>query len=286
MNTKDLRYPHPNPFPGCGSALRDAVASIVDRTIAWIEHDRERKVNGALPPLVTRDSFKQSPQQQTYPSLSNGQSSSGSHHNSSTDPSLSAGNDTPSSGIPSRGNYYGESAPENSSYPPIPYNDPAAHEYTAQDPYMFAQSGQVTASHVHSHQAHAHAQAQAQSHSQQPQGPIGDHNPLSTFAAQATSMQQPSPDMMWRQGTPAAAGNTWQDWTAAVVDNQDRYSANALMSLGAGARPSSVANDGVSSAPGMPGMTVGAMSGSHIPVTSNTQWPLLLFHEGPGLGGS
>lgn len=271
-------------FAGCGSALRDAVASIVDRTIAWIEHDRQRKINGSMPPYMSQELLKQSPQQQTYPSLPSGPSSGSSHHNPATDPSLAAANGTSNPGMASRNNYYAESAPEPSSYPPIPYNDPSGHDYTGQDPYMYAQAGQVTAAHVQA-QAQAHVQAQVQTHPQQTQAPIGDPNPLSTFAAQATSMQPPSADMMWRQGTPAAAGNAWQDWTAAVVDNQDRYSANALMSLGAGARPSSAVNDDTSNTPGM-SMGVGGMNGANVPATPNTQWPLLLFHEGPGgMGG-
>lgn len=152
--------------------------------------------------------------------------------------------------------------------------------YTAEDPYLYAQAGQVTAAQV---QVQAQAQAQAQAHAQVQQAPpaMTGHNPLSTFAAQATSMQQPPNDIMWRQGTPGA-GSTWQEWTAAVVDNQDRYSANALMALGASARPSSV-NDGP---PQPPEMGMGGLDGANVPPAGNSQWPLLLFHDGTGMGGT
>jgi hypothetical protein len=266
-------------------ALRNAVASIVDRTIAWIEHDRQRKINGTMPPEVSQELLRQSPQDQTYSSLPNRppSTSGGSLQNTPTHPSLSTGSEAPNAAIPPRSNYYNDSAPEASSYPPLPYNETAPHDsnnlsYATEDPYIYSQAAQVQ---VPAHQAQAQAQAQVQ---QSTQTPIGDHNPLSTFAAQATALQQPSPDMMWRQGTPG--GNTWQDWTAAVVDNQDRYSANALMSLGAGARPSSGVNDGTPNTPGM-GMGVGNMAGANVPTSANnSQWPLLLFHEGTGMGGA
>ncbi|KAH8203568.1 hypothetical protein TruAng_002316 [Truncatella angustata] len=273
---------------GCGSSLRDSVAAIVDRTVTWIENDRLRKLNGSIPPQVSQEMLKQSPQQQGFSRLPNGHSATNSGNPTShTDLSLTPSVDTPNPGIPpSRGNYYGEPTAE-ASYPPLPYNDPSGHDsgnlpYTTEDPYLYAQPGQVTAAHVQT-QGQGQAQAQAQTQIQQSQTPIGDHNPLSAFAAQATSLQQPSSDMMWRQTTPG--GNTWQEWTAAVVDNQDRYSANALMSLGASTRPSSVVNDGASQPQGM-GMGGGGINSANIPTTGNTQWPLLLFHDGTGMGGT
>ncbi|KAI1843573.1 hypothetical protein JX265_007357 [Neoarthrinium moseri] len=265
---------------GCGSGLRDAVASIVDRTIAWIEHDRQRKGNPSAPPQLSQDMLKQSPSTQAYASLPN--VPVGANHHNNVDPALSAGNGGPGDGVPpARNGYYAETASDSAGYPSLPYNEPPPQAsgnmpYEANNPYLYAQAGQVTAAHV---QAQAHAQAQVQ----QSQAPVADHNPLSAFAAQATQMAQPPPEMMWRQETPG--GNTWHDWTAAVVDNQDRYSANALMSLGAGARPGSVVNEGGSNAPEM-GMGVGAMNAGNVPTTANMQWPLLLFHDGTGVGGA
>lgn len=224
--------------------------------------------------------IKQSPQSSTYSGLTGSPSNTGPTQRSGPDPSLPAGG----SGIAQpRNNYYGESTPDASAYPHIPYNDPSTHTssnmpYTAENPYMYAQAGQVPAAQAQA-QAHAHAQAQVQ----QPPTPVTDHNPLSSFAAQATQMSQPSSDIMWRQET--SVGNTWHDWTAAVVDNQDRYNANALMSLGTAARSSSVVNDHNSSATDM-GMATQGMNGGNVPTTANMQWPLLLFHDGTGVGGS
>jgi hypothetical protein len=238
---------------GSGPGLCDAVGSIIDRTVAWIDHDRQRKI-GSAPPLVTQDMMKQSPQTPAYSNLP-----------AKSTPTLSgtaSSTGTPISGIPpSRNGYYGESGPDPATaYPPIPYNDASGHTsdtipYDSDKQYLYAQAaGQVAA---------AHAQAQTQ-------GQVVSHNPLSNFAAQATQMTQP--EMMWRQ---EASG--WHDWTAAVVDNQDRYSANALMSLGAGNRSVGVVNDGNT---GGSDMSIGVgMNGATVPTTANMQWPLLLFHD-------
>ncbi len=57
-------------------------------------------------------------------------------------------------------------------------------------------------------------------------------NPLMAFAAQATQPMPPhsAADYMWQ-----GRGNTWQDWAAAIQESEDRHSANALLTLGAGA---------------------------------------------------
>ncbi|KAI0127113.1 hypothetical protein BJ170DRAFT_596672 [Xylariales sp. AK1849] len=257
---------------GSGLKIRDAVSSIVDRTIAWIEHDRQRKVSASDPSLVSQDLIKQSPQTASYSHVPNGATNPTSNQND-TDPATGP-TSTPTSGLSSsRNGYYGETAAESTTYPPLPYNDPSAHassnmSYDAENPYLYAQTGQVTVAHV---------QAQVQTQTQ-----VASHNPLSNFAAQATQMAQPDA-MMWR-GQEASGGNTWHDWTAAVVDSQDRYSANALMSLGAGTRTGSDVNDGPANTAEM-GMGVG-MNGTGVPTAGNMQWPLLLFHDGTGVGGT
>ncbi|EMR68157.1 putative transcription factor protein [Eutypa lata UCREL1] len=94
---------------------------------------------------------------------------------------------------------------------------------------------------------------------------------------------------------PGNTHTTWQDWTAAVVDNQDRYSANALMSLGgAGSGGTRTTHGGglndsiVSSDLGIP-VSVGlnGVNGANTvaTTTSGMQWPLLLFSDGTGVGG-
>ena len=114
--------------------------------------------------------------------------------------------------------------------------------------------------------------------------------------------------MMWRFQVSQAGGSvpshtTWQDWTAAVVDSQARYSANALMSVGGSGSqraahsesmgesmpagdlgiPVNVGVNGVSSVNNVNG--VNGAAGSSVPTTSaNMQWPLLLFSDPTGAG--
>lgn len=70
-------------------------------------------------------------------------------------------------------------------------------------------------------------------------------------------------------------GNTWNEWTNAMVDpsTQDRYSANALLTLGAGQR-------GLGDHSGSE-MGVG---GSGVPQGQSGQWPTLIFHP-PNVSG-
>ncbi|KAJ8128925.1 hypothetical protein O1611_g4708 [Lasiodiplodia mahajangana] len=127
-------------------------------------------------------------------------------------------------------------------------------------------------------QCSAGGQAQAQTQVRHSQVHVTDHNPLANFASQATQITQQ--DMMWRPQS--SGGNTWHDWTAAVVDSQDHYSASALMSLGNANshRPSGSILDGGA----VNGMAVGTMSMNNPTMTTSAQmqWPLLLFSDGVG----
>lgn len=277
---------------GSGNAFHDAVRSIVERTISWIERDRQRKTAGGVIIPITQEMIKQSPQTPTYTSLPGAPGNTSSSHNG-TEQSNSSG--TPTTAMPtSRSSYFGETTTDQSSYPPIPYGDSSGHgpnnmQYDGNHQFMYAQGpDQVTAAHVQA-QSQAQVQGQAQQNTQPPsqaQTPVTDHNPLTAFATQATQIAQP--DMLWRQQAAAATGgNTWQDWTAAIVDNQDRYSANALMSLGHGARSGNLnVNDGSSGGQPDLGMSVGMNGGPGVPATAAMQWPLLLFHDGTNVGGA
>ena len=60
-------------------------------------------------------------------------------------------------------------------------------------------------------------------------------NPLIAFANQPGHplTSHDAQNYMWQgQGR----GNTWQDWTAAIADTQDRYGANTLLTLGGAGR--------------------------------------------------
>ncbi|KAI1415034.1 fungal-specific transcription factor domain-containing protein [Hypoxylon sp. FL1857] len=255
---------------GCGMGLHDAVSSIIDRTIAWIEHDQLQKVNEPVPQQLSQDMLKQSPHSPTYANLSTAPNHNPGHNDAE------AVNGSASHVITAqRNNYYTEAAPDTTPYPPLSYAESAPHatnaiSYDPNNSYLYAQAGQVAVAQA---QAHAHAQAQAQAQAQV-QVQTADHNPLTTFATQATQMTQPT-HIMWRQQP--SGGNTWQDWTAAIVDNQDRYSANALMSLGS-SDPRPGANVDGTGANGM-GLSVG-MNGTPPTTTATMQWPLLLFSDG------
>lgn len=70
-------------------------------------------------------------------------------------------------------------------------------------------------------------------------------------------------------------GNTWNEWTNAMVDpsTQDRYSANALLTLGAGQRGLGDHGGGE--------MGVG---GPGVPQGQSGQWPTMIFHP-PNVSG-
>ncbi|KAI0799180.1 fungal-specific transcription factor domain-containing protein [Xylaria sp. FL0064] len=285
---------------GAGTRLRDAVCAIIDRTIAWIEQDRlQNTANGSLTlPHVSQDTIKQESHSPSYTNMTlNSNASSNLNH---TPERISVPKEQV---IPTAStNYYAETTtPNSNNYQPINYANtptlaPNGIPYGPSNSYMYPQAaGPVATAQAHAHaeaqaraqaqaQAHAEAQAQAQAQAQahaqaqHSQVHVPDHNPLANFASQATQMTQP--DIMWRPQS--SGGNTWHDWTAAVVDNQDRYSANALMSLGGANnhRPSGSILD----SSGANGMNVGSMSMNNPALTSSAQmqWPLLLFTDGVG----
>ncbi|KAI1768143.1 fungal-specific transcription factor domain-containing protein [Hypoxylon sp. FL1150] len=259
---------------GGGMGLHDAVSSIIDRTIAWIEYDRLQKANESVSTnQLSQDMLKQSPHSPPYATVPT------TSHPTPNQTDAEAVNNQASHVIASRNNYYTEAAPESGTYPPLTYAESTPHSanaitYDPDNAFLYAQAqGPVTVAQVQV-QAHAQAQAQAQAHAQAQQVQAADHNPLTTFATQATQMTQP--DLMWRQQT--SGGNTWQDWTAAIVDNQDRYSASALMSLGgSGPRPGGTVDSGAAD-----GMGMGVGMPNSAATTATMQWPLLLFSDGVG----
>jgi hypothetical protein len=130
--------------------------------------------------------------------------------------------------------------------------------------------------------------------------PPSASNPLVAFASQATqhvsNQAGDDEDDNWRHQALAAAaaaqvqaahvhngGNTWHNWTAAIAENQDRYSANALLTLGSGRAGDLGSASGLGDATGAHMVGLGAVSGG---VTSHAgQWPLLLF-DGTGVSGA
>ncbi|KAI2641015.1 fungal-specific transcription factor domain-containing protein [Xylaria nigripes] len=281
---------------GSGSRLRDAVCSIIDRTIAWIEHDCLRNsTNGSL--AQQRLSQETVNQESHSPSYRNASPSSNSNVKSSHKhtPEQVKSTSPKEHTIPvTNSNYYtGTTSADSSAYQSLNYTNASTHTpngmtFGSTTPYLYSQAaGQVPTSQVQARaQAEAHARAQAQAQAQarahqaqaHSQVHVPDHNSLVNFVGQPTQISQP--EMMWRPHS--SGGNTWHDWTAAVLDNQGRYSASALMSLGdtAGHRPSSDILEGR----GVNGMNMGTMSMSNPSMSASTQlqWPLVLFSDGVG----
>ena len=90
-------------------------------------------------------------------------------------------------------------------------------------------------------------------------------NPLVAFASQASQHVSNHTGDDWARAM--TGQNTWHDWTAAMADSQDRYSANALLTLGSGQR-----SDGTTD------LGVGA-DGTVTATNHAGQWPMLIFHD-------
>lgn len=304
---------------GSGTRLRDAVCSIIDRTIAWIERDRlQNSRNGSLaPPHLSQNGIKQESHSPPYMNMS-----INSNSNSNVAHTPERTENSKEHAIYTTGtNHYTETTMSDSStyqhrQEPLAYANTPGHtpnniNYGPSNSYMYSQAaGQVATAqaqaqahaeaqvraqaqvqaqaqaqaqaHQAQAQAHAQAQAQAQARAQararHSQAHVPDHNPLANFASQATQITQQ--DMMWRPQS--SGGNTWHDWTAAVVDGRNRYSADALISLGGtnSHRPSGSILDSGS----VNGMNVGTMSMNNAAMTTSAEmsWPLLLFTDGVG----
>ncbi|KAK0631322.1 hypothetical protein B0T14DRAFT_489904 [Immersiella caudata] len=253
---------------GSGTRLANDVGNIIERTINWIEHDMHRKT-GSPPsqPLIKQQSA--SPFQQPQAAkLGQGHQSAAAPSDASHEPRNDAG--------PNGGTYYdATTGTSTSAYPPtIGYPDQPGS--AAAQPngngvgaaYNSADGGQYLYE-----QAPAVSSASVPSVSPVDQ-PTPSPNPLIAFASQATQHVAGQTGEEWRphaQLLPHNAGNTWQEWTAAIADSQDRYSANALLTLG-----SSQAGDlGVNTQHVNQGDALAAAN------PHAGQWPLLLFHNGP-----
>ncbi|KAJ3493430.1 hypothetical protein NLG97_g4733 [Lecanicillium saksenae] len=107
--------------------------------------------------------------------------------------------------------------------------------------------------------------------------PIADtsvaENPLIAFASQATQHMPPhtEADYLW------SGRNTWQDWTAAIADTNDRYSANALLTLGSGAMQHQTDPQMDSSFIINHGNSMSQQGGMHPSAQPGQTWPIMMF---------
>lgn len=227
---------------GCGTCISSQIGEIVDRTIGWIEHDMRRMEakNSPAPPTTA---IKQEDQLSTatvaYQPGHGGE------------------------GVPN-----GASAGRREAPPKGYYQEPGLNGQAQCSPMAYEDQpqGSAVAPAYQSEQGMfynaAPAPAVVPSSSAQP-------SPMATFVSQPpqhVATQAPT-DMMWQAGS----GNTWHDWTAAIADCQERYSANALLALGGTGRGSlttpSVLSDGA----------VGQTGGDMGMVPPGAQWPLIMF---------
>ncbi|KAK7418172.1 hypothetical protein QQX98_004147 [Neonectria punicea] len=233
---------------GSGPEISTEIAQIIDRTIAWIEHDMQNK--NSKPTLSAP--VAEVKQEQSQPLA---------YQVSEVPPApaqVGAPNG-PSPDVALKGFYQEASLNGQTPYPPIAYGEQAqgsiaSSNYEAEAAMFFSTSAQA-----------AVAAAAAVTTVQDVSG--AQSNPLIAFASQATQhvADQPAPELIWQ----GRGNNTWHDWTAALADNQERYSATALLTLGGGPRDSTsipVVPEGAS-------LATNNMNG----VQHGGQWPLTLF---------
>ncbi|KAJ6781426.1 hypothetical protein PWT90_09980 [Aphanocladium album] len=98
-------------------------------------------------------------------------------------------------------------------------------------------------------------------------------NPLIAFASQATQHMPPhtEADYLWN------GRNPWQDWTAAIADTNDRYSANALLTLGGGAMQHQNNQQMDSSFIVNHGNSISQQGGMHPSAQPGQTWPIMMF---------
>ncbi|KAK2778815.1 transcription factor [Colletotrichum kahawae] len=231
---------------GTGSGISNEINLIIERTISWIEHDSKQK-EASLPQTIKPDPadysspFQLSAQPQSTQALA------------------------ASAAETAAKVFYAESTNQNGNtpYPSLAYAEQPGNN-------NLAANAAFEANNAYSYTPAVQATGGADETS-------AETNPLIAFASQATQhVADPTgsaaaAELLWRQS--ASQGNTWHDWTAAMADSQDRYSANALLTLGGGPRDPNAVSEAA---------TVAEMAA--VTAAPVGQWPLLLF-DGPGGGG-
>ncbi|OAA50161.1 C6 transcription factor FacB [Beauveria brongniartii RCEF 3172] len=272
---------------GAKTSIADEIRRIMERTLGWIRHDmdhrddnrttNEKSTSGkgkSLPKSQAKgrrrsDSLprKQS-QKPTQPQLGDNPhvAPQAAQHVQPQAMALApivtqapaAGVSATNADVPNNG-YYGEQPMATQpNYQTMAYG--AAHQQT-----MSPDGYQADASMLYSNPATSVAPMANSSVSE---------NPLIAFASQATQHMPPSAeaDYMW-----TGRGSSWQDWTAAIADRNDRYSATALLTLGGGAmQPQS--NQPMDSAFIMShGNSLEQQAGGIQAAQPGQTWPIMMF---------
>ncbi|KAF5672522.1 transcriptional activator acu-15 [Fusarium heterosporum] len=220
---------------GSESSFGAEIGNIVNRTIAWIDHDMRNKESKSAQPSITPEIKQEQPPQasgyqpsQVQPPVTNGVQDE----------------------APTPKGYFPESGIDGqSAYPTLAYNEHAQNNMApAYDTgAMFYNTS-------------AQAAAVAASTSALPSS-VAQVNPMLAFS------QPPQTDMLWQ-----GRGNTWHDWTSAIADTQDRFSASTLLTLGGNTRDAS-------NGAGVPGVTASPSANDINSLQQPGQWPLIIFDQ-------
>lgn len=233
---------------GTGARISNEISVIIERTISWIEHDQKQKDSSSLPPAIKTEPstaeaspFQLTSQPQAVQALA-----------ASADEAATKA-------------FYSDAENQNGT---TPYPSLA---YTEQPP-----SANTMASTSNFEVNNGYSYTPAATQPTNGDDNTAETNPLIAFASQATQhVADPAgsaaaAELLWRQS--ASQGNTWHDWTAAMADSQDRYSANALLTLGGASRDPTAVTEAA---------TAADMASVTAPVG---QWPLIIF-DGAGAPG-
>lgn len=271
------------------------ISVVVDRTVASIEQDMNSR----------RSSRTSTPQYGSQPQHISNRSSKHDDYTSSSRqgrPSRSACG-TPTSmvsradqvpmprmgGVPSHSNYNSPLASINSAYSQMGY--PELGSSAVPTPTTSANTSYIPVTDESSHHQYLYATTAAATAAQMvhntpgssPQSAPASHNPMVGYSNQAPpsatahhhQQAHTSGGGHW-MGVPNP-GSSWNEWTNTMVDpsTQDRYSANALLTLGGGQRGHGEAGGG----------EIGVGASGVPPGQSEQQWPMLIFHP-PNVSGA
>lgn len=235
---------------GCGPGIANEIGHIIERTCGWIEHDMRRQGSVKSPPPPPAPPVTIKHENQLPAPYRTGPESAGVVDGTGA----AAGDDQPKDFF--------------------------------QQPNLNGQATFATLSYEGQAQANADASAGYQAETAMyysaapPAATVPDTqvqpNPLADFVPQASQhiAAQAATDVMWQGGR----GNSWQDWTTAIADGQERYSASALLTLGNTGR-ASVASS-IMTESGVGQTTAGDIG----LVPPGAQWPMVIFDH-PTQGG-
>jgi hypothetical protein len=226
-----------NIVAGSGSSIGAEIGNIIDRTIAWIDHDMRNKESKSTQPSITPEIKQEQAAQAAYPTPQV--------------PSTVTSGGTQGE-VSSAKSYFPE--PEmngQAPYPTLTYNEPTQNGLAPPTAY---DAGAM----FYNTSAQAAVTTSALSSS------VAQVNPMLAFSQSAQVSQ---PDMLWQ-----GRGNTWHDWTSAIADTQDRFSASTLLTLGGNTRDASTGA-------GVPGVTASPSANDINNIQNGGQWPLIIFDQ-------